>query len=213
MTEQAAIEALETKWCAENVLYLIELMIGTGPYTGFPCWVGGAIRKWREGCYSSLEQVETTAKKKVIERGNLDNCIERFEDRTRAALQSKPVDVEGEKIAPVQGFSAGIPWDMHLRAYDAYCDKYGKQHALIDLEGRNCRGGFGTGELDDFIPNWRDELESRRLNTPQWQHMELAKKLVMEVHTFNDGLVSELDLGQKVVEIAKEYKTQTEDTT
>lgn len=63
-----------------------------------------------------------------------------------------------EKRAPVQGFSAGIPWAMHLRAYDAYCKKWGKQEALIDLEGRNCRGGFSVGELDDFIPGWRDEL-------------------------------------------------------
>lgn len=63
-----------------------------------------------------------------------------------------------EKIAPVQGYSAGIPWSMHLRAYDAYCKMYGPQQALIDLEGRNCRGGFSVGELDMFIPGWRDEL-------------------------------------------------------
>lgn len=63
-----------------------------------------------------------------------------------------------EKIAPVQGYSAGIPWPMHLRAYDAYCKEWGPQQAMIDLEGRNCRGGFSTGELDMFIPGWRDEL-------------------------------------------------------
>lgn len=67
-----------------------------------------------------------------------------------------------EKIAPVQGYSAGIPWSMHLRAYDAYCKKYGQQAALIDLEGRGCRGGFSTGELDMFIPGWREELSERR---------------------------------------------------
>jgi len=64
----------------------------------------------------------------------------------------------GEKIAPVQGYTPGIPWSLHLEAYDAYCKKYGKQPALIDLEGRNCRGGFGVGELDDFIPGWRDRV-------------------------------------------------------
>jgi hypothetical protein len=65
-----------------------------------------------------------------------------------------------EKRAPVQGYSAGIPWEMHLRAYDAYSKKYSPQPALIDLEGRGCRGGFGTRELDDFIPGWRDELSA-----------------------------------------------------
>jgi len=63
-----------------------------------------------------------------------------------------------EKIAPVQGYVQGIPWDMHLEAYNAYCKKWGAQPALIDLEGRNCRGGFGVRELDDFIPGWREKL-------------------------------------------------------
>jgi cell division septum initiation protein DivIVA len=60
-----------------------------------------------------------------------------------------------ERLAPVQGYAAGIPWAMHLRAYDAYCKLYGKQQALI--EG-SCRGGFGVEELDSFIPGWREEL-------------------------------------------------------
>jgi hypothetical protein len=60
-----------------------------------------------------------------------------------------------EKLAPVQGFQPGIPWSMHLRAYDAYCKRYGPQKGLI--EGW-CRGGFGTGELDMFIPGWREEI-------------------------------------------------------
>lgn len=64
-----------------------------------------------------------------------------------------------EKKAPVQGYSAGIPWDMHLRAYDGYCKKFGPQQALI--EGW-CRGGFSTGELDMFIPGWREELDERK---------------------------------------------------
>lgn len=60
--------------------------------------------------------------------------------------------------APVQdrtGIVKTIPWEMHLRAYAVYAKKWAPQQALI--EG-GCRGGFGTGELDDFIPGWRDEL-------------------------------------------------------
>ena len=26
------------------------------------------------------------------------------------------------------------------------------------MEGRNCRGGFGTSELDEFVPGWRDRV-------------------------------------------------------
>lgn len=83
-----------------------------------------------------------------------------------------------KKMAPVQGFTAGIPWSMHLRAYDAYRKKYGEQKALIDLEGSGCRGGFGVGELDDFIPGWRDEVsEITRLN----ERLEEARKIVGEL--------------------------------
>lgn len=59
------------------------------------------------------------------------------------------------KMAPVQGYTPGIPWSMHLEAYDVYRKKYGGQQALI--EG-GCRGGFGTRELDEFIPGWRDKV-------------------------------------------------------
>lgn len=61
-----------------------------------------------------------------------------------------------EKIAPVQGYKQGIPWSLHLEAYEVYSRKWAPQPALIDLEGRGCRGGFSTGELDEFIPGWRD---------------------------------------------------------
>ena len=66
-----------------------------------------------------------------------------------------------EKRPPVQRLAGGIPWDMHLRAYAVYSKQWSPQPALIDLEGRNCRGGFCTSELDDFIPGWRAELEQR----------------------------------------------------
>lgn len=60
--------------------------------------------------------------------------------------------------APMQGAPHRIPWEMHLRAYAVYCTRCGPQPALIDLAGRNCRGGFHASELDQFIPGWRDEL-------------------------------------------------------
>jgi predicted nucleic acid-binding Zn-ribbon protein len=66
--------------------------------------------------------------------------------------------VEKERIAPVQGYKPGIPWSMHLRAYAAYCNQHGEQKALLDLDGKNCRGGFHVEELDEFIPSWREEL-------------------------------------------------------
>ena len=63
-----------------------------------------------------------------------------------------------EKMAPVQGYPGGIPWAIHLEAYEVYSKKWAPQPALIDLEGRNCRGGFSTRELDEFVPGWRDRV-------------------------------------------------------
>jgi len=73
----------------------------------------------------------------------------------RAALATQPAQPVA-KMAPVQGWPAGIPWSLHLEAYAEYCKRHGAQPALIDLEGRNCRGGFGVRELDSLIPGWRD---------------------------------------------------------
>lgn len=86
-----------------------------------------------------------------------------------------------EKIAPVQGYTPGIPWSLHLEAYDAYRKKYGDQPALIDLEGRGCRGGFGTRELDDFIPGWRDKVSELARIKGQRDELLAALKSLMEM--------------------------------
>lgn len=54
--------------------------------------------------------------------------------------------------APCQGYSSGLPWEVHLKVYEKYCEKYKPQPALIQ---GNCRGGFALNELDDLLPDWR----------------------------------------------------------
>ena len=44
-----------------------------------------------------------------------------------------------------------LPSEVTLRAYEVYSHVWGPQPAMIDLEGRNCRGGFGAGELIAFL--------------------------------------------------------------
>lgn len=101
-----------------------------------------------------------------------------------------------EKIAPVQGYPPGIPWHMHLRAYEAYCKKWGPQPALINLEGRNCRGGFGTGELDEFIPGWRDEVSGYadlKRDAARWRALLAAGPRMMGTYGLDhheDGTVT-----------------------
>jgi hypothetical protein len=96
----------------------------------------------------------------------------------REILAEAYSDAARSWTAPVQGYGPGIPWPLHLEAYDAYCREYSKQTALIDLPGRGCRGGFGTKELDTFIPGWRDRVsEITKLRA------ELAKARAMPIPT------------------------------
>jgi hypothetical protein len=37
------------------------------------------------------------------------------------------------------------------RAYEVYCHLHGPQPAMMDLEGRGCRGGFGATEIIAFL--------------------------------------------------------------
>jgi hypothetical protein len=63
-------------------------------------------------------------------------------------------------------FAQVVPAEVALRAYEVYCHIYGPQPAMVDLAGRNCRGGFGIGELISFLyarsfpkEEWRKRTE------------------------------------------------------
>lgn len=44
-----------------------------------------------------------------------------------------------------------VPELVALRAYEVYMHLHGPQPAMIDLAGRNCRGGFGAGEMIAYL--------------------------------------------------------------
>lgn len=110
------------------------------------------------------------------------------------------------KIAPVQGYVQGIPWALHLRAYNAYEARYRGQAALIDIEKRGCRGGFGTSELDMFVPGWRDELSAIKTLTAE-RDAALARVAVLEegLATAMSGLGLPIPVGKCVTEAAVFY--------
>lgn len=104
-----------------------------------------------------------------------------------------------EKIAPVQGYTPGIPWSLHLEAYDVYSRRWAPQPALIDLEGRGCRGGFSTSELDEFIPGWRDRVsELVRVKTQRDELLKALKNFVNHGTCFDED-----DMAQALAAIAK----------
>jgi len=59
-------------------------------------------------------------------------------------------------VHPVQnhqyrGGAGQAPQVVTLAAYEVYSEVFGAQPAMIDMEGRGCRGGFGAGELIAFL--------------------------------------------------------------
>ena len=44
-----------------------------------------------------------------------------------------------------------IPEAVYMQAYRVYSKVYAPHQAMIDLEGRGCRGGFGTLEFIAFL--------------------------------------------------------------
>ena len=102
--------------------------------------------------------------------------------RVELANAYEKVKSDLARRAPVQGYSAGIPWEMHLRAYDVYCKRFCPQEALIT---GGCRGGFGVCELDEFIPGWREELsELVKLRTD----LASARKVIERVAELEPSL-------------------------
>lgn len=65
-----------------------------------------------------------------------------------------------EKMFPLQASKGrlgplSIPWSVAEKAYGVYAGMYGKGQSLERLAER---GGFGTCEMDDLYPQWREEV-------------------------------------------------------
>lgn len=65
---------------------------------------------------------------------------------------------------PSKGATIGEP--IYMAAYEVYCHVCGPHPALIDLDGKYCRGGFGTCELIAYLyargfprAEWRQRVD------------------------------------------------------
>ena len=58
--------------------------------------------------------------------------------------------VQTNYVARIGGKKCRVPQTVTLAAYEVYSALYGPQEALIDDEGRGCRGGFDV--LSELVP-------------------------------------------------------------
>lgn len=55
-----------------------------------------------------------------------------------------------------------IPWHIAELAYSVYAANYGTGQSLQRLAER---GGFSPGEMDMFLPDWREQCEQERMRS------------------------------------------------
>lgn len=80
---------------------------------------------------------------------------------------------------PLLGFQGFIPWALAEEAYAVYAKRYGTDQSLERLAER---GGFGTDELDDMLPGWRERIAAPQpsdevraqvyLEVAKWAHQQ-----------------------------------------
>lgn len=58
---------------------------------------------------------------------------------------------------PFKPYPLRIPWSVAELAYSVYAGRYGTSQSLERLAER---GGFGDGEMDEFLPDWRDRCDT-----------------------------------------------------
>jgi hypothetical protein len=88
-----------------------------------------------------------------------------------------------------------IPWSVADKAYSAYSARYGHSQSLERLAER---GGFGAGELDMFVPGWREEVsELAALRSELATEKRISDKLRDREHA------AKVDLAEVQAELAK----------
>ena len=114
----------------------------TATTSDLTCEAHSEIARLRHRLMEAERNLGLQAKRTILAEAEVDRLTEQNGQK------------ESPKTAPVQGYGH-IPWGMHMRAWDVYAVKYGKYQSAERIAER---GGLHYGELDEFIPGWRDEL-------------------------------------------------------
>jgi hypothetical protein len=84
-----------------------------------------------------------------------ENTIAQLRDELAAAKIPKlfPIQRDYDRRNPPKPHPTKIPWSIAELAYSVYSHRYGRDQSLERLAQR---GGFGAGEMDMFLPDWRE---------------------------------------------------------
>lgn len=102
--------------------------------------IGTAAGRLFEGCDQRIQGDWTDSEWSSI-------C--RLADERRARIRAKPFPIQGDKTNPEKG---SCSWETAEKAWPRYC----LQGGIGTVERMAERGGFTWGELDMFLPGWRE---------------------------------------------------------
>jgi hypothetical protein len=111
-------------------------------------WTG---RESDEEIPDDLLCLSCTVKRYETVRTALPEALDEIE-RLRAASRRFPLQVD-RRDPP--GTPDSIPWAVAELAYAGYAARFGRSQSLERLAER---GGFGVGEMDALLPDWRDQI-------------------------------------------------------
>lgn len=80
------------------------------------------------------------------------NLREELIELLKAGRKTFPI-LRDRKARP---YPTEIPWSVAELAYSVYSSRYGNSQSLQTLANR---GGFHPGEMDDFLPDWRERCD------------------------------------------------------
>ncbi len=96
-----------------------------------------------------------------------------------------------------------IPWEIAEQAYLVYASRYGKSQTLERLAER---AGFSNGEMDMFLPNWRELSDEKDKEQSQLTKLKEALGIVDDM----EFAVDECGSCKGNAELASEALTKLE---
>lgn len=110
---------------------------------------------------------------------NCGSCVGRV--RTRffefpLQMSSRAKSAEGPRT---------VPWSIAEAAWDVYAARYGREQSVERLAER---GGFGWGEMDMFLPGWRELAQKAREPEPEPEPEPLRGVALLE--SMRDKLIA-----------------------
>ena len=104
-------------------------------------------------------------------------------DAESARLQERLAEVERERSFPIQSergakpHPLSSPWSVAELAYSVYSGHYGRSQSLETLARR---GGFGPGEMDMYLPDWRERCDQLAAARREAEEMTRALREIAE---------------------------------